>query len=699
MPGGTDRLMRARTRMSPRTYFVVIALVALLAGGIPTKVGPVEAQGMHPSVGSSCGPVVCSYGTCGDFSAGGSAAAQAVVRDRRVLRPIQPFARGADVGARQPAAGGSAAHTPGSKTVQIWFLFGWDGSFDTSSGVEKAVNSYYHPIIQALKDQGYDTPVEHVSRFTGNPARTSITLGQFVNDVKGVGVLVLDGHAKSAFLPIEVYKNTPAGRKEADDAFRRYRTDGYSTVDLGGNGPTMSSKRTTLAIGLTPTGIARHLHGAKDALVVLGMCHGTQAADGFVQSGARAAIYWSGQVQGPVFAGDVASLFSHMDGTALAAPSLEDNAHRVLTAARGACSECSEQLGIAQEPAGAGVTLAPSVLTRSPAPAIGVSIGTPFTVGVTFDTVMAHSSGSAEPVAKVEGCGVRPKSSSTAVHWQDDHTISGTYSIQSDGTLTITVHADQATSAGAGIKLNGNNGGGQSYDGARAPNGDDFVWKVLCHAPVVHIVFTGSGTARTERTSDSGSGFVTSSTGTDQVSWTAVFNLDLRNIARSSQPAGYYLQSDTFDPAASSLSGTSSSTNAIVACPTDQCTITPPCSGTFTRSDDPSPDLYVYLPPAADGAVKVVLPPYFVTQNTSGCGPLALRDSCDPLLAGTPGADSTGPLSATITINPKTWKPGSSSAQPVAPINWSCQSSDGRLTDTGSITWSGTVTLSVPKTP
>jgi hypothetical protein len=585
--------------------------------------------------------------------------------------------------------------------VQIWYLFGWDGSWDTDAAHVDAVKGYYAPITKALENQGYSAPELKVSRFGPGLTRSSITLGDFVAGIKDVGVLILDGHAKADFLPVEVYQNSPAGRKAAGAAFKKYRGSGYSTADLGGTGPIRSSTGKTLAIGLTPTGIAHHLHGAKDSLVVLGMCHGTQAADGFVQAGARAAVYWSKQVQGPDFAHDTAQLFSHMDGTALSAPSLDDNAHRVLAAARAACSACSDQMEIAEGEGSTGMTLAPSVVARSPDPAGDrVSVGTPFDVGVTFDTVMERSSGSADGVVTLKGCGVQPRSSATAVRWQDDHTIRGTYTISSDGTLTITVHADQATSKGAGIKLNGNDGGTRSHDGAQAPNGDDFIWKVPCQATKVHIVFTGTGTGQSSRTFTFANGEVDTESYTDEASWTAVYNLDLTQVADAGGGTGYVVQGDTFDSAASTLSGTSSESYVVNACPNGGCTPNPPCTGTFSRRADVTPDLYVYSPPAADGTLKVLLPPYTLLDESDICAGHALEDSCDPQLAATPGSDSTGPLSAAITINPKTWKPTSYSVGPAAPINWTCSSggSGTQITDTGSVTWSGTVTLSVPKT-
>jgi hypothetical protein len=594
------------------------------------------------------------------------------------------------------------AHTPGSKSVQIWFLFGWDGSFGTVAGVTSAVKGLYDPVIRALHDQGYDQPQEHVSRFPKRSLRSSITLGEFVKGIDGAGVVIVDGHATdNGFLPIEVYRDTAAGRKAAHAAFSAYLHEGYSRQDLGGSVPTESAKKTTLAIGLTLFGVAHHLHVAKDALVFLAVCHGKPAAAGFVRAGARTAVYWSGRGSGPLHLQDMTNLLTRMDGTALPTPSLQENSRRVLSAARSDCHECSEQLSA--EPSPAQATLAPAITDRLPDPKTGVSTKEPFQVRVTFDTAMAASTGPADSVITLKGCGNAPASSADQVHWQDDHTIVGKYTIDATGTLTITVHHDQAKSDGAEIELNGNGGGGRSNDGAVAPNGDDFVWKVPCDAPIVHIVFTGTGTIGENITTTFPDGTVLTDTDTEHVAWTAVWNLDLRTIlpSRSITPGTETILQDTFDPAASSFNGTA---NDLTSCSggNGQCAVqgggtTAACSGSFTSDPTVSPFLFVLQPPDSSGTLQI-LAPALALAAVEPCAHALIQGI--PIALGGPDKTDIGPFTATFPLNPSTWKPQTINVKLDPPYSSSTStstSSGGSTTVTFNDQWSGTVALSVPQ--
>jgi hypothetical protein len=132
------------------------------------------------------------------------------------------------------------------------------------------------------------------------------------------------------------------------------------------------------------------------------------------------------------------------------------------------------------------MTLAPAVKSREPNPKTDspVLVGDDVPIDITFDTSM-DTSPSADSVISVDGCGASVK---TPLAWKDDQTITGVYTTNAPGDLTITVHAGQAKSTDTGVPLDGNSWGKQQHDGAIAPNNDDFVWKVQCVQPYLTSV-------------------------------------------------------------------------------------------------------------------------------------------------------------------------------------------------------------------
>lgn len=566
---------------------------------------------------------------------------------------------------------GDAARTPRKPVAEVYLPLEVSG----------AQSFYSSTVASHLKDEGYQTHVTLGLTQKNQRRGGCLTL----TSAAQAGIIIIDVPVKlGRILPLCGYLNNATGRgQEVAELKQAQRSLGRANV-----GSACSAG--FCAVGITASEIARQGNLFKDTLVILAMPNATTFAGAFDQAGALNVIS-SLETSGR----PVSNLFVIMeDGLPYPQnPTLADNARRAIPQAISQCGGGCPQMSAASSTL---VTLAPSVLDRSPDPKQTVFVGTPFSVTVHFDTEMQGSSGSADGVVTLDGCDNKAAAGSHLT-WQDNHTVSGDYDIQSSGTLTITVHAGAARSDGARIELDGNQEGTVAYDGATGPNGDDYVWKVSCSARDVHIVFQGSGTARHSIVSTFTDGEEDTDTDTDQVSWTAVYNLNLTQIADGEGSTGYVEQSDTFDPAASTLSGTSSDSVAVDACPSGGCVPRPPCTGTFTRRTDVTPDLYVYSPPATDGTLKMRLPPYTLLDGSAYCAGSALQDTCDPQIAGTPGSDSTGPLSADITMNPKTWKSTSYSVQPTAPITWSCTSSDGHQTDSGNVTWSGTVTLSIPK--
>jgi hypothetical protein len=119
-------------------------------------------------------------------------------------------------------------------------------------------------------------------------------------------------------------------------------------------------------------------------------------------------------------------------------------------------------------------------------------VGKTFDLKVGFNTAMDDSV-DATKVVTLSGCGDPDPTPVKDLKWQDDqqqpsdHTITGSFTVSTHGTLTVTVHHDQAHSKAASeqgqMELDGNQTqdvASQDPDVPIRPNGDDYIWKVPC---------------------------------------------------------------------------------------------------------------------------------------------------------------------------------------------------------------------------
>jgi hypothetical protein len=174
-----------------------------------------------------------------------------------------------------------------------------------------------------------------------------------------------------------------------------------------------------------------------------------------------------------------------------------DNVDRALPEAltKCACYDALSALGAVSN--GGRVALTPSIVQIEPSiqdgtkpQPLGLKVQTTFSIR--FDVAMDMSI-PADSVVTLEGCGITPVST---LRWMDAQTIQGEYRTGDTAStaVTLTVHAGEARSKPGGLKLDGNDAGKQSFDGAQAPSGDDFVWKFPCIEPkITRATFAVSG--------------------------------------------------------------------------------------------------------------------------------------------------------------------------------------------------------------
>jgi hypothetical protein len=202
---------------------------------------------------------------------------------------------------------------------------------------------------------------------------------------------------------------------------------------------------------------------------------------------------------------------------------------------------------------------------------------------------------------------------------------------------------------------------------------------------MVQIVFDGSGSATDTRSSSAGG----STTDTDTFSWHAVYVIPLSTLTESSSQPGWNTTNVQEDYSRSTFTGTSS---ASCTPPSGGSCVEPgggtSCQGSFTNNNSVPLNLLVFSPPS-NGVYKVAAPAFSAAQQSSNCYPAALTDTCDPLYS----QGQNGPVTGQVNVdsnNPGTSAPASVSEQQP----WSCSSSDGGSTDSGSIAWNGTITVS-----
>jgi hypothetical protein len=150
---------------------------------------------------------------------------------------------------------------------------------------------------------------------------------------------------------------------------------------------------------------------------------------------------------------------------------------------------------------------------------------------------------------------------------------------------------------------------------------------------IAPIVFDGSGTATRTTTSSSGG----STAETDRFSWHMVDDVDVTALRHESFRAGWtHLSQGTWNKKKSTFTGT---TTASCTPPSGGTCVMPgggtSCQATFTNDPGlPASDYGLSVHgPVDDGVAKILVPAHVVSRvrsGPSGCGPLALDNTCDP---------------------------------------------------------------------